>query len=139
MRAPIRSHGFDKPSDLEDELSQLDDDVKATPTKTSARAKPPQKPGIDASLRREIEDLRRDIDTIRKQVEELQEAQSGARRSASPRQNASRHSTDIANWLPVVRSVAITSLAGRIFASSPVMALLVAAVPFALGLSAGSK
>ncbi len=139
MRAPIRSHGFDKPSDLEDELSQLDDDVKATATKPSARAKPPQKPAIDASLRREIEDLRRDIDTIRKQVEELQEAHSGARRSASPRQNASRHSADIANWLPVVRSVAITSLAGRIFASSPVMALLVAAVPFALGLSAGSK
>ena len=70
MRAPIRSHGFDKPSDLEDELSQLDDDVKATATKPSARAKPPQKPGIDASLHREIEDLRRDIDTIRKQVEE---------------------------------------------------------------------
>lgn len=139
MRAPVRSHGFGKPSDLEDELSQLDDDVKPTARKPAARAKPAGKAQIDAGLRREVEELRREMNAIRKQVDKLQAAQSGARRSTSPQQNPSRHGTDIASWLPVVRSVAITSLAGRIFASSPIMALLVAAVPFALGLSAGSK
>ncbi|WP_421360310.1 hypothetical protein [Agrobacterium rosae] len=136
MRAPIRSHGFDKPSDLEDELSQLDDDVKPTASKPAARAKPPEKATIDASLRKEVQELRREVDAIRKQVEKLQTARSNVSQSGSAHQ---RHSGDIANWLPVVRSVAITSLAGRIFASSPIMALLVAAVPFALGLTAGSK
>ncbi|SCX32262.1 hypothetical protein DSM25558_5428 [Agrobacterium sp. DSM 25558] len=137
MRAPIRSHGFDKPSDLEDELSQLDDDVKPTATsKPAGRAKPPEKAAIDASLRKEVQELRHEMDAIRKQVEKLQIARSNVSQPTSSHQ---RHSGDIANWLPVVRSVAITSLAGRIFASSPIMALLVAAVPFALGLTAGSK
>lgn len=135
MRAPVRSHGFDKPSDLEDELSELEDDMNATPRKPAARAKAPEKKTIDALLRKEVDELRQQVDAIRKDVEKLQAAQSS--RKAQPQQ--SRHSADIANWLPVVRSVAITSLAGRIFASSPIMALLVAAVPFALGLSAGSK
>ncbi|WP_416408106.1 hypothetical protein [Agrobacterium rosae] len=135
MRAPIRSHGFDKPSDLEDELSQLDDDVKPTASKPAARSKSPEKAMIDASLRKEVQELRREVDAIRKQVEKLQIARSNVSQPSSSHQ---RHS-DIANWLPVVRSVAITSLAGRIFASSPTMALLVAAVPFALGLTAGSK
>ena len=136
MRAPIRSHGFDKPSDLEDELSQLDDDVKATANKPAPRAKPPEKSKIDASLRKEVDELRREVDSIRKQVEKLKAARSSA---SQPDSSHQRHSADFTNWLPVVRSVAITSLAGRIFASSPIMALLVAAVPFALGLSAGSK
>ncbi len=136
MRAPIRSHGFDKPSDLEDELSQLDDDVKPTATKPSARTKPPEKSKIDASLRKEVDDLRREMDVIRQQVEKLQAARSHASQAGS---SHTTHSADLSNWLPVVRSVAITSLAGRIFSSSPIMALLVAAVPFALGLSAGSR
>jgi septal ring factor EnvC (AmiA/AmiB activator) len=136
MRAPIRSHGFDKPSDLEDELSQLDDDVKATASKPAARAKPPEKSKLDASLRKEVDDLRRQVDSIRKQVEKLQAARANASQSGS---SQTSHSADISTWLPIVRSVAITSLAGRIFSSSPIMALLVAAVPFALGLSAGSK
>jgi hypothetical protein len=38
--------------------------------------------------------------------------------------------------MTVMRSVAVTSLASRIFASSPVMAALVVIVPFALGLAA---
>lgn len=136
MRAPIRSHGFDKPSDLEDELSQLDDDVKPTAIKPASRAKSPEKSTVDASLRKEVDHLRREVDAIRKQVEALQAARSNVSKTSS---SHNRHSSDVANWLPIVRSVAITSLAGRIFSSSPIMALLVAAVPFALGLSAGSK
>ena len=131
MRAPIRSHGFDKPSDLEDELSQLDDDAGARDSaNTGARAS-----GLsssDVSLHEQINDIRREMAAIRSDVEQLQAA-------ASSKSGASGHSSDVSTWLPVVRSVAITSLAGRIFASSPIMALLVAAVPFALGLSAGSK
>lgn len=132
MRAPIRSHGFDKPSDLEDELSQLDDDMKSTAKKPPVRAKPSEKHGVEASLREDVAELRREVDAIRKQVEKLQAARTS-------QHGTSRHGADLANWLPIVRSVAITSLAGRIFASSPIMALLVAAVPFALGLSAGSR
>ncbi|NTF30833.1 hypothetical protein [Rhizobium skierniewicense] len=132
MRAPVRSHGFDKPSDLEDELSELDDDVSTTPRKPAMRAKPPGKEPGAVDLREELTVLRRDMDALRKQVETLQSARAHQKQSSG-------HRADVANWLPVVRSVAITSIAGRIFASSPIMALLVAAVPFALGLSAGSK
>ncbi|GAK70298.1 hypothetical protein RRU01S_10_01370 [Agrobacterium rubi TR3 = NBRC 13261] len=134
MRAPVRSHGFDKPSDLEDELYELDDDMSTTPRKPAARAKASEKTSVDASLRKEVDELRHQVDAIRKQVEKLQ-----AERKHQPKPHTSSHSADVANWLPVIRSVAITSIAGRIFSSSPIMALLVAAVPFALGLSAGSK
>lgn len=134
MRAPTRSHGFAKPSDLEDELLQLDDEMKSTRTKPSTRAKAPAKSSVDASVRREIEELRIEVEEIRREIEKLQ----AARAQKKQTRHTSRQS-EIADWLPVVRSVAITSLAGRIFASSPIMALLVAAVPFAMGLSAGSK
>lgn len=29
MKAPLRSHGFDKPSDLDDELAELDEEAEA--------------------------------------------------------------------------------------------------------------
>lgn len=132
MRAPVRSHGFDKPSDLEDELSQLDESLTNEPKRSTFRIKADQSEPTTAFLQSEVEELRQQIEEIRKEVEKFK---------ASSSRNLRQHSAgaDVANWLPVVRSVAITSLAGRIFASSPVMALLVAAVPFALGLSAGSK
>lgn len=132
MRAPIRSHGFDKPSDLEDELSQLDDDAGATRDSASTGARASGLSSSDVSLHEQIKDIRREMAAIRSDVEQLQAA-------ASEKIATSHRGSDISTWLPVVRSVAITSLAGRIFASSPIMALLVAAVPFALGLSAGSK
>lgn len=132
MRAPIRSHGFDKPSDLEDELSQLDDDAGATRDSANTGARASGLSSSDVSLHEQINDIRREMAAIRSDVEQLQAA-------ASRNSGASGHASDVSTWLPVVRSVAITSLAGRIFASSPIMALLVAAVPFALGLSAGSK
>lgn len=132
MRAPIRSHGFDKPSDLEDELSQLDDDAGATRDSASTGARASGLSSSDVSLHEQINDIRREMAAIRSDVEQLQAA-------ASSKSGASGHGSDVSTWLPIVRSVAITSLAGRIFASSPIMALLVAAVPFALGLSAGSK
>ncbi|MDR6104136.1 MULTISPECIES: hypothetical protein [Agrobacterium] len=133
MRAPARSHGFDKPADLEDELAQLDeeraDGTLQTLDRRPAPPKPGRKPAEEASLRAQIAELRRDLDEVRRDVEKL---------SAS-RNTPSRSASDVSNWLPVVRSVAITSLASRIFASSPMIALMVAAVPFALGLTAGSK
>ncbi|WP_320200974.1 hypothetical protein RMR16_000790 [Agrobacterium sp. rho-13.3] len=152
MQASVRSHGFAKPSDLENELSELEDDVKKTVKTPVARAKAaatkattvkaPAKTTVDPALRKEVDDLRKQVETIRKQVEKLQAAQIRKPQSQPQAQRPSKASSqhaDMANWLPVIRSVAITSLAGRIFASSPIMALLVAAVPFALGLSAGSK
>ncbi|MBD8685968.1 MULTISPECIES: hypothetical protein [unclassified Rhizobium] len=132
MRAPIRSHGFDKPSDLEDELSQLDDNAGATRESANTGARASGLSSSDVSLHEQINDIRREMAAIRSDVEQLQAA-------ASRNSGASGHGSDVSTWLPIVRSVAITSLAGRIFASSPIMALLVAAVPFALGLSAGSK
>lgn len=132
MRVPIRSHGFDKPSDLEDELSQLDDDAGANRDSANTGARASGLSSSDVSLHEQINDIRREMAAIRSDVEQLQAA-------ASSKSGAFGHGSDVSTWLPIVRSVAITSLAGRIFASSPIMALLVAAVPFALGLSAGSK
>lgn len=134
MRAPVRSHGFDKPSDLEDELSQLDEELSNEPKRPAHRAKADGSDVSAATLQREVDELRQQIDDIRRDIENLNAADT--RRA---RQHSGGAGSDVAAWLPVVRSVAITSLAGRIFASSPIMALLVAAVPFALGLSAGSK
>ncbi len=131
MRAPVRSHGFDKPSDLEDELSELDETLSNEPKHPALRAR--TQDTAPSPIQLELDDLRQQIEDIRIDIENLK-----ASRSATSRKNNSAAS-DVANWLPVVRSVAITSLAGRIFASSPIMALLVAGVPFALGLSAGSK
>lgn len=134
MRAPARSHGFEKPADLEDELAQLDEERADETLQSADRDPPPPKPGRkpaeEASLRAQIAELRRDLDEVRRDVEKL-----SASRNTQPRST----SGDVSNWLPVVRSVAITSLASRIFASSPMIALMVAAVPFALGLTAGSK
>ena len=134
MRAPARSHGFDKPSDLEDELAQLDeeraDETLQASERRAAPPKPGRKPAEEASLHAQIAELRRDLDEVRREIEKL-----GAARSAPSRSSSS----DAASWLPMVRSVAITSIASRIFASSPMVALMVAAVPFALGLTAGSK
>ncbi len=134
MRAPSRSHGFDKPADLEDELAQLDeeraDEKPKALDRRPAPPKPGRKPAEEASLHAQVAELRRDLDEVRREVEKLSASRNVPSRSSS---------YDIPNWLPVVRSVAITSLASRIFASSPMIALLVAAVPFALGLTAGSK
>lgn len=134
MRAPARSHGFDKPADLEDELAQLDeeraDETLQAVERRPSPPKPGRKPAEEASLRAQISELRRDLDEVRREVEKL---------SASRNTHSRSNSNDTPNWLPVVRSVAITSLASRIFASSPMIALMVAAVPFALGLTAGSK
>lgn len=134
MRAPARSHGFDKPADLEDELAQLDEERADETLQAVERRPPPPKPGRkpaeEASLRAQISELRCDLDEVRREVEKL---------SASRNTHSRSNSNDTPNWLPVVRSVAITSLASRIFASSPMIALMVAAVPFALGLTAGSK
>ncbi|MGV1915293.1 hypothetical protein [uncultured Agrobacterium sp.] len=134
MKAPARSHGFDKPADLEDELAQLDEERADETLQAVERRPPPPKPGRkpaeEASLRAQISELRRDLDVVRREVEKL---------SASRHSQSRSNSSDTPNWLPVVRSVAITSLASRIFASSPMIALMVAAAPFALGLTAGSK
>lgn len=134
MRAPVRSHGFDKPSDLEDELSELDEDMSNEPKRSALRTKTDRSDATAASLQEEVDELRQQIDAIRREVDKLKGSS-----HRKPRQHTAGPASDVASWLPVVRSVAITSLAGRIFASSPIMAVLVAAVPFAMGLSAGSK
>ncbi len=132
MRAPTRSHGFDKPSDLEDELAQLDEE-RADPELNHETVGEPVTRGTSTAANRaiqqQIDDLRRDLDAFRRDVDALGKARNGQKRSEG----------EVSSWLPLIRSVAVTSLAGRIFASSPMVALLVAAVPFALGLSAGSK
>ena len=132
MKAPVRSHGFEKPSDLEDELVQLDEE-RADPDLNAGSTAKPVKRGMSTaashSVQQQIDELRRDLETLRRDVEKLGGSKAGHKRNDS----------EFSAWMPMVRSVAVTSLAGRIFASSPMMAILVAAVPFALGLSAGSK
>lgn len=132
MKAPVRSHGFDKPSDLEDELAQFDEERVDPELNDRSRAAPSTRPLATAthhSLQRQIDDIRRDLEALRREIEG-----SGRKPSAQPKKDS-----ELSTWLPVVRSVAVTSLAGRVFSSSPIMAILVAAIPFALGLSAGSK
>ncbi len=132
MKAPVRSHGFEKPSDLEDELAQLDEERADSGLKTEPGIGPSRRAistSANRSIQRQIDDLRGDLEKLREQVEML----------GGKKPHPKHKGEEFSAWLPMIRSVAVTSLAGRIFASSPMMALLVAAVPFALGLSAGSK
>ncbi|MBM7329554.1 hypothetical protein JS562_41870 [Agrobacterium sp. S2] len=137
MKAPLRSHGFDKPSDLDDELAELDEEAEAvaaeeTVEKTAARRTPAANT-VDPALRAELDELRQQVEKIRRDVKRLEAAEMSRHRPAQP-----HHERDGENsrLMTVVRSVAVTSLASRIFASSPVMAALVAVVPFALGFAA---
>ena len=135
MKAPLRSHGFDKPSDLDDHLAELDEEVvekKAAKPAAARRVRASAPP--ESSLRAELEDLRKQLEKIRRDVKRLEAASNQSHHKAA---NA-RHERDRENsrLMTVVRSVAVTSLASRIFASSPVMAALVAVLPIALGLAA---
>ncbi|MGP4723302.1 hypothetical protein ACSV5S_01425 [Agrobacterium deltaense] len=135
MKAPLRSHGFDKPSDLDDHLAELDEEaaekeaVKPAAARRARAAAPPE-----SSLRAELEDLRKQLEKIRRDVKRLEAAANPSHhKSANARHERDRENSRL---MTVVRSVAVTSLASRIFASSPVMAALVAVVPIALGLAA---
>lgn len=135
MKAPLRSHGFDKPSDLDDHLAELDEEaaekeaVKPAAARRARAAAP-----AESSLRAELEDLRKQLGKIRRDVKRLEAASNTPHHKSTD----ARHERDRENsrLMTVVRSVAVTSLASRIFASSPVMAALVAVVPIALGLAA---
>jgi len=137
MKAPLRSHGFDKPSDLDDHLAELDEEAEAiaaeTKTEKTAAKRTRASHAIDPSLRAELEELRKQLDKIRRDVKRLEAAQHPRHRPAQLHHERDRENSRL---MTVVRSVAVTSLASRIFASSPVMAALVAVVPFALGLAA---
>lgn len=137
MKAPLRSHGFDKPSDLDDHLAELDEEAEAiaaeAKTEKTAAKRTRVSHAIDPSLRAELEELRKQLDKIRRDVKRLEAAQHHRQRPAQPHHERDRENSRL---MTVVRSVAVTSLASRIFASSPVMAALVAVVPFALGLAA---
>lgn len=135
MKAPLRSHGFDKPSDLDDELAELDEEAEAVAAeakvgKPAAARRTHAANTIDPALRAELDDLRKQVDKIRRDVKRLEAAQHSGHRPAHPHHERDRENSRL---MTVVRSVAVTSLASRIFASSPVMAALVAVVPFALG------
>ena len=137
MKAPLRSHGFDKPSDLDDELAELEEEAEAVAAEAKAEKPAARRTRtantIDPSLRAELDELRKQVDKIRRDLKRLEAAQHSRHAPARP-----HHERDGENsrLMTVVRSVAVTSLASRIFASSPVMAALVAVVPFALGLAA---
>lgn len=133
MKAPLRPHGFDKPSDLDDHLAELEEEAVeqkvAKPAARRSRASVPQEP----SLRAELDDLRKQLEQIRRDVKRLEATSRPVRHAVDARQDRERENSRL---MTVVRSVAVTSLASRIFSSSPVMAALVAVVPFALGLAA---
>ncbi|MQB08295.1 hypothetical protein DXT96_00165 [Agrobacterium sp. ICMP 6402] len=137
MKAPLRSHGFDKPTDLDDHLAELDEEAEAIAAeakteKTTAKSTRAENT-VDPSLRAELEELRKQVDKIRRDVKRLEAARHSRHRPAQVHHERDRENSRL---MMVVRSVAVTSLASRIFASSPVMAALVAVVPFALGLAA---
>lgn len=137
MKAPVRSHGFDKPSDLDDHLAELDEEAEAraaeAQTEKPAAKRTRAADAIDPKLRAELDELRKEVDRIRRDVKRLEIAQNSHHGPARPQHERDRENSRL---MTVVRSVAVTSLASRIFASSPVMAALVAVVPFALGLAA---
>lgn len=136
MKAPLRSHGFDKPSDLDDHLAELDEEAEARAAEAQAE-KPAAKrtraaDAIDPKLRAELDELRKEVDRIRRDVKRLEATRHSRHRPAQPQPERDRENSRL---MTVVRSVAVTSLASRIFASSPMMAALVAVVPFALSLA----
>ncbi|WKL20185.1 hypothetical protein QYR00_14140 [Agrobacterium tumefaciens] len=135
MKAPLRSHGFDKPSDLDDHLAELDEEAvekKAAKPAAARRVRASVTP--ESSLRAELDDLRKQLEKIRRDVKRLEAAANTPHhKSANARHERDRENSRL---MTVVRSVAVTSLASRIFASSPIMAALVAVVPIALGLAA---
>ncbi|TZG38727.1 hypothetical protein [Agrobacterium sp. B1(2019)] len=137
MKAPLRSHGFDKPTDLDDHLAELDEEAEAiaaeAKTEKTAVKRTHAENNVDSALRAELEELRKQIDKIRRDVQRLEVAQHSRHRPAQAHHERDRENSRL---MTVVRSVAVTSLASRIFASSPVMAALVAVVPFALGIAA---
>lgn len=135
MKAPLRSHGFDKPSDLDDHLAELDEEAaEKEAAKPAAARRARAAAPAESSLRAELEDLRKQLEKIRRDVKRLEAASNTPHHKSTD----ARHERDRENsrLMTVVRSVAVTSLASRIFASSPVMAALVAVVPIALGLAA---
>ncbi len=134
MKTSLRSHGFDKPSDLDDHLAELDEEAAEKKATKPAAGQARVSATVDPSIRAELDDLRKQLEKIRRDVKKLEVASHPARH----RPANIRHEKDHENsrLMMVVRSVAVTSLASRIFASSPVMAALVAVVPFALGLAA---
>ena len=135
MKAPLRSHGFDKPSDLDDHLAELDEEAaEKEAAKPAAARRARAAAPAESSLRAELEDLRKKLEKIRRDVKRLEAASNTPHHKSTD----ARHERDRENsrLMTVVRSVAVTSLASRIFASSPVMAALVAVVPIALGLAA---
>ena len=72
MKAPLRSHGFDKPSDLDDELAELVEEAEAvaaeeTVEKTAARRTPAANT-VDPALRAELDELRQQVEKIRRDV-----------------------------------------------------------------------
>ncbi|MCA2373112.1 hypothetical protein ATU3B_15910 [Agrobacterium genomosp. 3 str. CIP 111-78] len=137
MKAPLRSHGFDKPTDLDDHLAELDEEAEATAAEAKTEKTTVKRTRaantVDPSLRAELEELRREVDKIRRDIKRLEAAQHSRHRPAQVHHERDRENSRL---MTVVRSVAVTSLASRIFASSPVMAALVAVVPIALGLAA---
>ncbi|QCM09045.1 hypothetical protein CFBP6625_00735 [Agrobacterium tumefaciens] len=134
MKTSLRSHGFDKPSDLDDHLAELDEEAAEKKAGKPAAGQVRVSATVDPSIRAELDDLRKQLEKIRRDVKKLEAASHPVRH----RPANIRHEKDHENsrLMMVVRSVAVTSLASRIFASSPVMAALVAVVPFALGLAA---
>ncbi|HBT70408.1 MAG TPA: hypothetical protein DEB63_21935 [Agrobacterium sp.] len=134
MKTSLRSHGFDKPSDLDDHLAELDEEAAEKKATKPAAGQARVSATVDPSIRAELDDLRKQLEKIRRDVKKLEVASHPVRH----RPANIRHEKDHENsrLMMVVRSVAVTSLASRIFASSPVMAALVAVVPFALGLAA---
>ncbi len=141
MKTSLRSHGFAKPSDLDDHLAELDEDAAATAadakaekTEAGSEAKRTRTSGPnDASVLAQLDELRKQLDRIRRDVKQLEAARHPHQKPPQPPHESDRENSRL---MTVVRSVAVTSLASRIFASSPVMAALVAVVPFALGLAA---
>lgn len=135
MKAPLRSHGFDKPSDLDDHLAELDEEAaEKEAAKPAAARRARAAAPAESSLRAELADLRKQLEKIRRDVKRLEAASNTPHHKSTD----APHERDRENsrLMTVVRSVAVTSLASRIFASSPVMAALVAVVPIALGLAA---
>ena len=142
MKTSLRSHGFDKPSDLDDHLAELDEEAAEKMAEKPAAREARASATTDPAIRAELDDLRKQLEKLRRDVKKLEAASHPVRHKPAKIRHEKDHEThhdkdhENSRLMMVVRSVAVTSLASRIFASSPIMAALVAVVPFALGLAA---
>jgi chromosome segregation ATPase len=74
MKTSLRSHGFDKPSDLDDHLAELDEEAAEKEAEKPAVREARASATVDQSIRAELDELRKQLEKLRRDVKKLESA-----------------------------------------------------------------